>query len=166
MTSSILTAERLRTLLHYDPLTGMFTRLVSVNKAREGDAAGSRHNEGYLHISVDGRRYLAHRLAFLYVHGRFPAADTDHINGQRDDNRLSNLRETSRSENLQNLRRAKSHSQSGFLGVSWHKAAKQWRAEIRVSGKYVYIGLFPTAQLAHAAYLHTKSTLHPFGTLS
>lgn len=101
----MLTQDRLKELLHYDEDTGMFTWIVSTARCvKVGDIAGSKNGKGYLHIMVDKRIYLAHRLAFLYVHGRFPEF-TDHINWIRDDNRISNLREVTQQENNQNKKK-------------------------------------------------------------
>ena len=88
-----LTAERLRERLHYDAGTGVFTRRVGSGHARTGEMAGSVHSTGYVRISIDGGKYTAHCLAWLYVHGVWPPDQIDHINGNRSDNRIANLRE-------------------------------------------------------------------------
>ena len=167
MASNIVTADRVRELFNYDPRTGIFTRLVCVNgKAKTGDVAGCPASGGYLRISVDGRTYAAHRLAWLYIHGVWPSAEIDHINCQPADNRLNNLRECSRSENMQNSQRARSSNKaSGLLGVSWDERKGRWRAEIAVKGKRHRLGRFATPELAHAAYILAKRQLHPMGML-
>ena len=114
-------------------------------------------------ISIDGRKHLAHRLAWLYVNGYCPPGDIDHINGDRAANRISNLRLATRSENLQNQSKAQKHNKTGLLGVS-HRRGK-FRAQIRVDGKKMHIGTFPTPEEAHTAYLEAKRQFHPFGTL-
>jgi hypothetical protein len=88
-----LTAERLRERLRYDAETGAFTRRVGSSNARAGDMAGSVHSTGYVRISIDGGKYTAHHLAWLYVHGVWPSDQIEHINGKRSDNRIANLRE-------------------------------------------------------------------------
>jgi hypothetical protein len=88
-----LTAERLRKRLRYDAETGLFTRRVGSGHAHAGDMAGSVHSTGYVRICIDGGRYTAHRLAWLYVHGVWPSGQIDHINRNRSDNRIANLRE-------------------------------------------------------------------------
>jgi HNH endonuclease len=88
-----LTAERLRERLHYDAETGVFTRRVGSSNARAGDVAGSVHSTGYVRISIDGGKYTAHCLAWFYVHGVWPSDQIDHINRNRSDNRIANLRE-------------------------------------------------------------------------
>ena len=153
-----LTAERLRELLHYDPETGVFTRLVRSGPAKVGDAAGTATTSGYIQIRVDGGQYLAHRLAFLCMTGEWPSQFVDHVNGVRDDNRWSNLRPATPSENLQNVRRARADSQTGLLGVS--RDRQRFRAQIKVDGQHIYIGTFDTPEQAHAAYLAAKRKLH------
>ena len=88
-----LTAERLRERLHYDAETGVFTRRVGSSNARSGDVAGSVHSTGYVRIGIDGWKYTAHHLAWLYVHGVWPSDQIEHISRKRSDNRIANLRE-------------------------------------------------------------------------
>lgn len=158
----MITQERLKELLHYDAASGAFTWLIRTsNRIKIGDMAGTIHPRGYRHIRLDGKDYQAHRLAWLYVHGCFPAAGTDHINGVRDDNRIVNLREATHAENGQN-RAMRSNNCSGFLGVFWHRKACKWMAQIRFEGKQKYLGLFESPESAHATYLAAKAELHTF----
>lgn len=165
MTAAIVSAERLRELLHYDPETGHFTRLVSRPHSKVGDVAGCLNNQGYHRICIDYRDYQAHRLAWLYVHGVWPAHQIDHIDLDRANNRLANLREATKAQNSQNLRDARANSKSGFLGVSQSKQAGKWRARIMLDGKEYRLGRFASADLAHAAYVQAKRELHPMGTI-
>jgi hypothetical protein len=153
-----LTQQRLRELLHYDPLTGLFTRLVAASNAPAGSAAGSLANIGYLRISVDGARYLAHRLAWLYVHGEWPQQEIDHINGDKIDNRIANLRDASRGVNCQNIRAARRDSKTGLLGV--YERRGRFTACIEVSGRTVTLGDCATPTEAHAVYLQAKREFH------
>lgn len=161
-----LTAARLRELLHYDPETGIFTWLVHRQRHRAGNVAGSPHSAGYVEIGVDGESYLAHRLAWLYVHGAWPAGDVDHRNGVRRDNRIVNLRDVSKVVNLQNRQGAASNNRARLLGVS-RSAAKRpsWFARILVDGRQKHLGSFGTPEAAHAAYLAAKRQLHEGCTL-
>lgn len=158
-----LTAERLREVLDYDPDTGVFTRKVRTGNVKIGDVAGSFNGKGYIRIGIDGRLHRAHRLAWLYVTGEWPKDQIDHINGDRGDNRLANLREVNNAENQHNLRKARADNTTGFLGVSPRYG--KFRAYIMVDGKNKHLGCFPTPEAAHAAYLEAKRGLHPFGTL-
>ena len=159
-----LTAQQLRELFHYNAETGVFTRLVQTsNRVKVGDVAGCKSGGGYVTISVFGRQCSAHRLAWLYVHGTWPVADIDHINGNPSDNRAANLRDVSRRVNKQNQRRAHITSTSGMLGAAADRG--RWQARIRVDGKQRYLGNFDTPDLAHAAYLDAKRLLHEGNTL-
>lgn len=157
-----LTADRLRELLHYDPETGVFTWLVHRQRHRAGDVAGSKHSMGYIEMGVCGASYLAHRLAWLYMTGSWPAGDVDHKNGQRSDNRFDNLRDVTKSVNLQNRQGATANNKSGLLGVSKSIAkCGRWFARIQDStGKQKGLGSFGTPEEAHAAYLDAKRSMH------
>lgn len=146
MATTDLTAERLRQILSYDPMTGQFIRLKTGR--RVGDKSGS----GYITIYVDGRSRNAHRLAWLYVHGRWPDFYIDHINGDRTDNRIANLRDIEQSENVRCKRVAK--GKSGIVGVHFHKATKKWiaRASLRPLEPVTHLGSFSTAEDASEAY--------------
>ncbi len=160
-----ITLERLKSLLRYEPETGIFTWLVARRGlAKVGGLAGTKHNEGYWQITVDGRRYLSHRLAWLYMTGSWPEADIDHRNGIRGDCRFTNLREATRTENKQNENAPHRRSRAGLRGVSWHKAGKGWEARIRCNGTRKHLGVFATKEEAHFAYVQAKAAFHPFAT--
>ena len=156
-----LTAERVRELLDYDPETGVLTwKVRRGGRAHLGAVAGVPDGLGYVSIRVDSRLYRAHRLAWLLSHGRWPPEQIDHINGVRDDNRLSNLREATRGQNMENQRRPRAGNTSGFLGVCWHARSKKFMARITTGGTRFYLGVYPDAESAHAAYLKAKRELH------
>ena len=158
MASNIVSADYLRSILAYDADTGVFTRLVSVSsRAKVGDVAGCKSN-GYIVIRVFGKSRYAHRLAWLYVYGQWPAGDIDHIDGCGTNNRIANLRDVTHSTNMQNLIQATIRNTNGFLGVM--RSRKQWEARILVDGKRRYLGQFDTPELAHAAYLEAKRLHH------
>lgn len=148
-------------LLEYNQDTGHFFWKVSPGRrAKAGSLAGTIDRKGYRRIAVRGHIYKAHRLAWLYVYGIWPGEDIDHINGNRDDNRIANLRDVSRSENLQNQRVAMATSKSGLLGASFDSTNGAWRSQIRTDGVYKFIGYFATAEEAHRAYVEEKRLAH------
>lgn len=167
MASPNLTHSRLLELLDYDPDTGLFTWRIRVNNngADAGDMAGCINTIGYIQIGINGTRYLAHRLAFLYVTGKWPDADIDHINSIRSDNKWCNLRPATRSENLQNLKKAKKHNKCGLLGVRKNTSGKTWSSRIVLHRIETRLGTFGSPEEAHEAYLKAKEKLHPFSDL-
>ncbi len=149
------TQSRLKELFSYDQDTGQFIRIGLPKKgtAELGKVCGIKDAHGYLNISIDGKKYKAHRLVFLYVFGEIPGngVDIDHVNRVRDDNRLINLRLASRSENMLNSSK-KANNSSGIKGITWSKNANKWRAKAQLNGKHIHIGYFSTKELAQQAY--------------
>lgn len=162
---SALSAERLRELFDYDPREGSFVRKIGRKGrgAHKGAIAGSDTGQGYISISIEGFLYRAHRLAFLYMLGRWPVDEVDHINGVRDDNRWLNLRDVSTGQNTHNQRTPHRHNSTGYLGVKFYGG--KFRALINVRGKRTYLGSFGSAEAAHAAYVTAKQALHSTCTL-
>jgi len=164
--NSLISHARLLQLLSYCPDTGAFKRLVRTsNRVNVGDIAGNKMSTGYWAICVDGRQYLAHRLAWFYVHGFWPSDQIDHINGIRGDNRIANLREATRAQNQQNFRRARSDSSSGIIGVRADRKRGKWIAEIQVNGARKFLGRYQRKEDACSAYAAAKVQLHPFQTI-
>jgi hypothetical protein len=157
-----LTADQLRAVLHYDPDTGIFTRLIPHAGLKQGDRAGGLRTDGYVVIRVRGEMFKAHRLAWLYMTGEWPDGYIDHINMVRADNRWSNLRLATWAQNQQNTAR-RSDNRSGFKGVGWHKDAGKWCARIKLGGRTKHIGLFATPEEAHAAYCRAAEERGEFG---
>jgi hypothetical protein len=158
--NTAVTAAQLRAFLHYDHETGVFTWRESRGRVAAGDVAGHIKPDGYRRIRIDGRFYLAHRLAWLWVHGRPMVGECDHINGQPDDNRICNLREASVAVNRQNIRSSHRDSVSRKLGVSWSASSKKYRARIWSGSAEVHLGVFDTSDRAHEAYRDAKRRLH------
>lgn len=156
-----LTQERLKEVLRYDPATGHFWWLKKTgrrgSKVQFDKPAGCSSN-GYVLIGIDKKRYVAHRLAWLYVHGVWPEYEIDHINVIRSDNRLENLREARHHENLNNIHTHKDN-RSGLKGIVEHKPGI-WRARIRSSGKSYCLGLYNTPEAAHEAYKKAAANLN------
>jgi len=141
----------------YDPETGC------VFHKSTGARADWPHNRGYrcVYVCIGGKRKypLAHRVAFVIMTGRWPFDEIDHINRVKDDNRWSNLRESTSAENNRNVDLT-SLNTSGLRGVSWHKHTKKWRAQINASGRRCHIGYFRTKEDAHEAYKMEAMKLH------
>jgi hypothetical protein len=164
--STSLSAERLRNLLSYDPETGLFVWKVNRGgTALAGSPAGTVGNHGYVIISVGPRRWLAHRLAWLYVTGEQPPPEIDHINGDRLDNRWANIRSVDRAGNCENLHGAQVNNSTGYLGVSPDPKSGTFIATIVHDRQSAFLGRFDTPELAHAAYLGAKRAIHRFGTI-
>jgi hypothetical protein len=148
-----LTQAKLKEQLKYDPETGLFSWIGSrCPKCPPGKIAGTRHKaSGYWVIRIGERLYRAHRLAWLYVNGEWPAYQIDHINGIRDDNRIANLRLASNAENARNSKK-QSNNTSGQRGVAWHSQRKKWQAYINFDGKRHSLGLHDDIEDASRAY--------------
>jgi len=129
--------------LHYNTDTGLLTYKYNYYKAKEGDTAGWIDGHGYRMIRIDRIVYAAHRLIWFYFHKEWPMGEIDHINGNRSDNRIANLRDVSASENRRNSSKRNDNT-SGIPGVSRHTNVNKWRAEIWVNGKSLHLGLFDT----------------------
>ena len=144
-----LTQARLKELLSYDPDTGEF---MWVRRGRGFRfKCGSVGLGGYISIRVDKKLYLAHRLAFLYAYGELPEFDIDHINGNKKDNRLVNLRQATRAQNTFNVG-VRRNNTSGYKGVSWDKGKGKFAAYAMICGKKKHLGRFDAAEEASAAY--------------
>jgi hypothetical protein len=156
----------LREVLEYNPETGIFTwKNPTATCVKVGDIAGWIDFHGYHSIRLNKKIYRSHRLAWLYVYGKFPEKSIDHINGIRTDNRIKNLREATVSENAQNQRKSMSNNKTGYLGVSKITNKNKWCAFIKVNGKNKNLGTFETPELAAIAYLDAKRNLHVFNTI-
>jgi HNH endonuclease len=139
-------------LLSYDPETGAFAWTdYAASRQTRRRAAGCLRPDGYRVIRLDGRCYRAHRLAWLYVHGTFPVALLDHVDMDRDNNRIANLRAADHSRNKANRLAPRSNT-SGFKGVGRVKGSPRWAARIQVNYRNIHIGMFDTAEEAAAAY--------------
>ena len=137
-----LTQERLKELLHYCPDSGEFSWLQKTRpQINIGDKAGSIANtDGYVRIKINKKLYLAHRLAFLYMDGRFPPEQVDHINRSESDNKWANLRPSTASENQCNK-----GTNNPFIGVYWHKKSRAWVAKSRmINGVSSHLGSYKT----------------------
>lgn len=160
-----INSTRLREILNYDSLTGIFTWIVKPNKKLPAGIRAGCTGAGYRRIHFDGKLYMEHRLAWLYVYGEFPKLSLDHVNGDGLDNRISNLREATTKQNAQNTYGPQVNGTSGYLGVHWIPHKQKWRSRIQDGGKKISLGYFFTKEQAYKAYLEAKRKLHPFSNL-
>lgn len=154
-----ITQSYLKQIIDYDPVTGLFRwKVRASSRARAGSIAGYKSSDGYVIIGINKVSYRSHRLAWLYMNGSWPDEDIDHIDGDRANNAIINLRCASKSVNAQNHASANSNSSTGLLGVFPDRG--RFRARIQIAGKAKYLGPFNTPEDAHAAYVREKHKLH------
>lgn len=146
----MITQSRIKELFDYDEATGIFIRKCNIGKYKKDTIAGTKDKNGYIAITVDGVRTYAHRLVWLYMYGVFPANEIDHINGNKADNRLSNLRDVGRNVQSKNMPKV-SNNGSLCIGVAKRKDCDRWAAKIQVNGKNIYLGIYRTYEEAVAA---------------
>jgi hypothetical protein len=156
---ALLTAQKAKSLLAYNPKTGILNWISSGCVAGWVDSA-----KGYAHVCIAGEDYLAHRVIWLMETGLWPIDQLDHKNGCRSDNRFENLREASDSLNSQNVG-WRADNKSGYAGVSWHKSANKWVAQLRMGKRTLYLGVYADPADAHAAYCAAKKQHHPFANI-
>lgn len=159
-----VSADRARELFSYCHESGLITRRVTTGGQLAGSVVGTVRLDGYLSTKVDGHEVLCHRLAWLLHHGVWPADEVDHRNGVRSDNRADNLRESDRSGNNHNRRKAHKNNRLGVLGVRQLESGR-YLARIRVNKKLIRLGIHETKEAASAAYVQAKRQLHKGNTL-
>lgn len=155
-----LTIERVRELFIYDSDTGCVTYRVRRGRIRAGTPAGSLKVTGYVEVHVDGHMVRRARLAWALMHGRWPEHVIDHINHNRSDDRITNLRDVTHTENQRNQSGVRRNNTSGCVGVSFHKKKRRYAATIYVNGKSVFLGEFRDLESAIAARKRGKEIHH------
>jgi hypothetical protein len=153
----MITQERVRELFLYKD-GSLFWRVRRQGVRADGSMAGGCDSNGYLRMQIDGKSYKAHRLIFLYHHGYIPENDIDHIDRNRSNNKIENLREASRSCNLRNSTQ-QSQTSSGVKGLTWNKSRQKWKAQIVVHGASKYLGLYSDFTEATAHRLAAEQCL-------
>lgn len=162
----MLSQEQLKEFALYDPLTGVFTRKISRGKNQfgaefvrwlAGTVMGTVGQQGYVRISIFGKIYQGHRLAWLYHYGEWPKDQIDHINHDRSDNRIENLREATNGTNRKNIS-LPCTNKSGVIGVHRHSQNDCWVAQIRVDGKTHHLGCYQ--HLDQAAYARKEAEIY------
>ena len=146
---SRLTAQEAKRLFNYDPNTGIITNRTSAKngKFKVGDEAGCVKGEGYRIIGVKKDKFRAHRLAWLIHYGVWPATELDHINRDKLDNRIENIREVTRGENMFNCQK---HNKHGLRGINYKRRINRYVARLQVGDKRLHLG---TSKYAYVAYL-------------
>ncbi len=160
--------EEISTLLEYRPDVGGSCLVWKVDRGvrkLKGTRAGCVDGR-YWRLRIEGKNYLAHRLVWLLVHKHLPTCHLDHIDGDRGNNQIENLRLTPKNQmdNMQNSAK-QSNNTSGYTGVDWHKASNRWRARIKAQGVSYDLGRFDTPEEAYASYLAAKTELHTFQSI-
>jgi hypothetical protein len=155
-----LTQAHLKEILHLDLKTGVWTWLIQPNgRVPIGSIAGTPKRRGNLEIKIEGKLHQASRLAWFYVHGHWPEDEIDHKNVNPADNRKRNLRKATHSQNAANRRKLAGKILNAPKGVSYHKGAGKFQAQIKKDQRSIYLGLFDTAEEASAAYFAAAKKL-------
>lgn len=159
--------EFFKSRLSYDENTGVFMWLNNENVyiGVRGRVAGGVKGHGYIEVKILGKNYKCHRLAWLFVHGVFPNGEIDHIDSDKTNNRISNLRDISHALNVQNLTKPRKDNKSGYLGVSWNKKSSKWEAQISKNKIVHRLGCFDDPSQAHEVYLAAKRKMHEACTI-
>ena len=164
VTPNGLSCARVREVLSYCPDTGILRWKVSrCGRVKAGDTAGTPDKDGYLLVTVDGKKRKSHRLAWAIHHGVWPEGQIDHINLVKTDNRLENLRDTTAAVNMQNVAKPNKRNKCGVLGVV--RQGDRFKSTLTVGGRTLHIGTFSSAEAAHEGYLSAKRDLHPGCTI-
>lgn len=152
-----ITLEKLKQILRYDPISGLWIYLKSRGRCKAGSIAGTLATNGYILIYIDGIPYMAHRLAWFYMTGEWPKEEIDHKNNIRDSNEWENLREATRVENIANSPKFSTNN-SGYKGVYYHNG--KYEAAITFNNERLYLGSFDTPQKASEAYIAKSKELN------
>jgi hypothetical protein len=144
-------AEIVKELFLYDSESGGLRHSAIRQGAKHGEYAGQVDSRGYIKMSIFGRSYRAHRVVWLYHYGEWPASALDHINGNRTDNRIENLRLSTASQNSMNTG-VRQNATSGAKGIHWRKDLNKWRATITASGRFIHLGYHDSKDEAAHAY--------------
>lgn len=155
----------LKTYVIYDANTGVFSARCKRNKIKPGDILGYKRPDGYVQFRVNGIRKLAHQWAYLYTYGYIPE-ELDHINLDKSDNRISNLRPITRSLNMHNTNKPVTNT-SGYKGIWLDKRVNKWVAELWLNREKIYIGNYDSPDIAYAAYCNVaKQYLKEYARLA
>jgi hypothetical protein len=155
-----VSAEEVQRLFHYDEATGALSWKVCLStRAKAGRICSYSDKRGYIYVKIHKRHYMVHRVIWAVYHGAWPTNDIDHINGNPSDNRISNLRPATRSQNLCN-KKLSSRNTSGIKGVNWHKKARKWRGRVILNKRYYNAGYFDDPAEAGRAVQSLREKIH------
>ena len=161
----MLTQAILKELYYYDKYNGIFTRIKRCGKLLPNSKVGCQNlKDSYLRLKINKKYYLLHRLAWMYVHGQFPIKFIDHIDGNKLNNSIENLRLVTKSENAQNIKKPHKDNKTGYLGVYLHLSGL-YGSRICLNGKSKSLGYYKIPYDAHVAYLKAKRIMHPMSTI-
>ena len=176
--SSEITVEQVRCLMDYNPLTGKAfwksrdlewfngnTRICNSWNAKHVGKEVGTYRRGYKVTRINRTHHALHHLIWMWVYGDRHTDYIDHINGVKDDNRITNLRLVTHQQNMQNQRKTRCNNKLGLTGVYKKKGSNNYQSQIMQAGKIHRLGTFTDPQEAHEAYLKAKKDLHPFSTL-
>jgi len=149
----MISQKELKARYKYDPETGIFTYNINAGKFKIGEVAGGLTSDGYIRIRISGKEYRAHRLAFLYMTGKFPVDKVDHKNRIRTDNRWDNIIEVTSLENSKN-RNINTNNTSGVTGI--YRSSNKWRVRIMVNGETIPLGCFEDFADANIARIEAE----------
>lgn len=153
-----LTVDLLNHLFEYDKETGNLIWKIQQRGIRKGSIAGTIKSHGYLCVGINYKSYRAHRLIFLMHKGYLPKT-IDHINGDKLDNRIENLRAATVGQNQHN-RKTNANNTSGYKGVSWNKGCNKWLSQIKLEGKRIHLGYFDNLEEAAEVLRKAREELH------
>jgi len=156
----MITQQRLHELFEYRDDGNLIRKVRTAQCTKVGDVAGGMYSRGYFMVSIYSKKYLVHRMIFLYHHGYLTSGmELDHIDGNPRNNRIENLREVTKSQNIQNSK-IRSDNKSGVKGVSWDKSHSKWKAEMRMKGKMKHLGRYTTLEEAEAVAIAARNEYH------
>lgn len=146
-------------LFEYNKDSGVIKWKIAQGSKKAGSIAG-RFNEGRIDVTYKKRHYKAHRIAWAIFYGNWPCGEIDHIDGNALNNAIENLRDVSKTVNMQNRKKSTMNNSSQRLGVSWHAKDQKWRARITIDGKQKWLGNFDSPDDAFQRYLSEKRKMH------
>ena len=156
----MITQERLHELFEYREDGNLIRKVSTAKRTKVGDIAGWMSSRGYFMVSINSKKYLVHRMIFLYHHGYLtPGMELDHIDGNPRNNRIENLREVTKSQNIQNSK-IRSDNTTGVKGVYWDKSNSKWQVQMRMKGKLKYLGRYTTLKEAKAVVKEAREKYH------